>query len=115
MITVDPFGKGKTKFLHNLAGSTSTPLDMAERSLSAEKDFTCRLCTDYVTSTAFGALLNGFGTVTLVLDAAHMLNRQRRRALSPPSPLKPEQPDPPRTRLVCPEHLFGFEQQRAAA
>ncbi len=116
-ITVDPFGKGKTKFYYNFGRFHEyVPLDMAERSLSAEKDFTsAAFAPDYVTVGGVRrALLNGFGTVTPVLDAAHMLNRAVGGvALSPTiSAQDPSNPILPGTRLgYAQEHLFGFEQQ----
>ena len=78
-VTVDPFGKGKTKFYYNYARYFEyLPLDAAERSLSTELDFYGqRLAPDFTTD-ANGvrhAIINQYGTVTPVLDAAHLLNR----------------------------------------
>jgi hypothetical protein len=120
-VTVDPFAKGKTKFYYNFGRFHEfVPLDMAERSLSAEKDFTlARFAPDFVTAGGVRrALLNSFGTVTPVVDAAHFLsgavggtgglNSVTISAQDPTSPILPG------TRLgYAQEHMVGFEQQLA--
>ena len=80
-VTVDPFGKGKMKVFYNFGRFYEfLPLDLAERSLSAEQDFTgTRLAPDFVPCTIGGssnrcAVINSFGTVNPVFDAAHLLN-----------------------------------------
>lgn len=76
-VTVDPFGKGKTKAFYNFGRFFEfLPLDAAERSLSSEQDFTnVRFAPDF-TVDAQGVRrvkLNQFGTVTPVIDSAHNL------------------------------------------
>jgi hypothetical protein len=116
-VTVDPFGKGKTKLYYNFGRFHEyVPLDMAERSLSSEKDFTSAYyAPDYVVVGGVRrALLNNFGTVTPVLDAAHLLNRAVGGVNSgiTISAQDPSNPILPGTRLgYAQEHLFGFEQQ----
>jgi hypothetical protein len=81
-VTVDPFGKGKMKVYYNFGRFFEyLPLDLAERSLSAEQDFTgSRLapafvtCVTPVSATDRCAVINSFGTVNPVYDAAHFLN-----------------------------------------
>lgn len=76
-VTVDPFGKGKTKAFYNYGRFHEyLPLDAAERSLSAEQDFIgSRFAPDF-TVDAQGvrrAKINQFGTVTPMIDSAHNL------------------------------------------
>ena len=85
-VTVDPTGRGKMKVFYNFGRFFEyLPLDLAERSLSAEKDFTAgRFRPDFVPcstpfSTAFGftdtcAVVNSFGTVNPIIDAAHLIS-----------------------------------------
>src|SRR5262245_53786137 len=126
-VTVDPFGKGKTKFYYNFGRFHEyIPLDLAERSLSSEKDFTLAAYAPDFTTDAAGARrvkLNQFRTVTPVLDAAHLLNEQSEEVtgrtaqgitafLPSISAQDPSSPILPGTRLgYTNEHLIGFEQQ----
>ena len=81
-VTVDPFGKGKMKAYYNFGRFYEyIPLDMAERSLSAEQDFTgTRLapaftsCASSISATDRCATINSFGTVSPAFDADHLLN-----------------------------------------
>lgn len=78
-VTVDPFGRGKTKAYYNYGRFFEyLPLDLAERSLSAEQDFTSGRFAPEFTTDAAGvrrAVVNQFGTVNPIIDAAHLLNR----------------------------------------
>jgi hypothetical protein len=77
-VTVDPFGRGKTKIYYNYGRYFEyLPLDAAERSLSTENDFTLgRFAPDFtVVNGVRRAIINQYGTVTPVIDAAHFLNR----------------------------------------
>jgi hypothetical protein len=82
-VIVDPWGDRKTKAFANYGRyNYAIPLDMAIRSLSTELDF-----TNAVWAPAFtGAVpnqtvtINSFGTVTPVLDSAHLLNLARTTA-----------------------------------
>jgi hypothetical protein len=115
--TVDPFGKGKTKFYYNFGRFHEyVPLDMAERSLSAEKDFTkAFFAPDFVTVNGVRrAVVNSFGTVTPVVDAAHFLNAATGGLTGGVtiSAQDPSNPILPGTKLgYAQEHLVGFEQQ----
>src|SRR5262249_32892810 len=118
-VTVDPFGKGKTKVYYNFGRFHEyVPLDMAERSLSSEKDFTSgRFAPDFVTVNGVRrAVINNFGTVTPVIDPAHVLsgatggtgglNSVTISAQDPTNPILPG------TKLgYAQEHVVGFEQQ----
>ncbi len=89
-VTVDPFGDRKNKFWFSFGRyNYNLPLDLAERSLTNEKDlFNTYLAPNYVTAGTGGCLpttfmgntynrcvvLNNLGTVTPVIDAAHDLN-----------------------------------------
>jgi Carboxypeptidase regulatory-like domain len=78
-VTVDPLGTGRTKISYSFGRFFDyIPLDLAERSLSTERDFTGgRFAPDY-TVDASGVrrvVLNSFGTVTPVVDSAHFLSR----------------------------------------
>jgi hypothetical protein len=77
-VIVDPTGTRKNKFYGNFARyNYNLPLDLAERSLTAELDVSgYRLAPDY-TVNASGqriATLNQYGFVTPIFDAAHVLN-----------------------------------------
>ncbi|MCA1594228.1 MAG: hypothetical protein LC754_16700, partial [Acidobacteria bacterium] len=77
-VTVDPLGRGKTKAFYNYGRFFEyLPLDLAERSLSAEQDFTSgRFAPEFVTVGGVRrAVVNQFGTVNPIIDAAHLLNR----------------------------------------
>jgi hypothetical protein len=78
-VNVDPWGDRKNKFWFSFGRyNYNLPLDLAERSLTNELDlFSMRLVPNF-TVDAFGnrqAVINGFGTVTPIVDAAHILNR----------------------------------------
>src|SRR5215813_12420147 len=116
--TFDPFGKGKTKIYYNFGRFHEyLPLDAAERSLSSEKDFTGGRFAPAFTVDAAGirrAIINSFGTVTPVVDAAHLLSGAAggvANALTV-SAQDPSNPVFPGTKLgYTNEHLVGFEQQ----
>jgi hypothetical protein len=121
-VTVDPFGKGKTKVYYNFGRFFEyLPLDLAERSLSAEQDFTAgRFAPDFVISSSGAtagqrvAVLNSFGTVTPVYDAAHLLNAAPGGTGGGigVSANDPSNPILSGTKLgFLDEHVFGFEQQ----
>lgn len=77
-VAVDPFGDRRTKIYFNFGRYDYVlPLDVAERSLTNELDFTgARWAPDFTgTSPTRVATVNQFGTVTPVLDGAHLLNR----------------------------------------
>jgi hypothetical protein len=76
-IAIDPKGDRKTKLYANFGRyDYAIPLDMAERSLSNELDFYgMRFMPDFTgTGTNKQVVLNQFGAVTVVPDAAHLLN-----------------------------------------
>jgi hypothetical protein len=84
-VSVDPIGDRKNKISFNFGRySYNLPLDLAERSLTNELDlFSFRLAPDFTTgpgcTPVLGdsrcVVLNQFGTVTPVIDAAHVLNK----------------------------------------
>jgi Carboxypeptidase regulatory-like domain len=77
-VTFDPVGDRKTKIYANFGRYDYVlPLDVAERSLSTENDFTnSRLAPDYTINSGGQRVvtINPYGTVTPILDAAHVLN-----------------------------------------
>jgi len=79
---VDPWGNGRTKIYGNFGRyNYAIPLDMAIRSLSDELDFTGARWAPAFTTDSGGnriAAINGNGTVNPALDAAHLLNSDRR-------------------------------------
>jgi Carboxypeptidase regulatory-like domain len=116
-VTVDPFGKGKTKVYYNFGRFHEfLPLDAAERSLSSEKDFTGgRFAPDF---TVIGGnrrvVINRFGTVNPIIDAAHLLSGAAGGTGGPPTISAQDVSNPiiPGTKLgYTNEHLVGFEQQ----
>jgi len=115
--TVDPFGKGKTKFYYNFGRFHEyLPLDAAERSLSSEKDFTGgRYAPDFtVVSGVRRAVVNSFGTVNPIIDAAHLLSSAAGGTGGPPGISAQDVTNPilPGTKLgYTNEHIVGFEQQ----
>ncbi len=115
--TFDPFGRGKTKIYYNFGRFHEyLPLDAAERSLSAEKDFTGgAFAPDFtVVNGVRRAVVNSFGTVTPVVDAAHFISKVAGGIDSSPtiSAQDPSNPILPGTKLgYTNEHLIGFEQQ----
>jgi hypothetical protein len=118
-VTVDPFGKGRTKFYYNYGRFHEfIPLDLAERSLSSEKDFTLAAFAPDFTVDAAGnrrVRLNQFRTVTPVLDAPHFISGATggiTSFLPTVSAQDPSSPILPGTKLgYTNEHLIGFEQQ----
>jgi len=116
-VTVDPFGKGKTKLYYNFGRFHEfLPLDAAERSLSSEKDFTGgRYAPDF---TVIGGnrrvVINRFGTVNPIIDASHLLSGAAGGTGGPPTISAQDVSNPiiPGTKLgYTNEHLIGFEQQ----
>ena len=109
-VTVDPLGKGKTKAFYNFGRFFEyLPLDMAERSLSAEQDWTGNLfIPEYtVVNGQRVAVVNQFGTVNPIVDAAHQLPGAATLSLGDPS-----NPITAGTKLgYSDEHTFGFEHQ----
>jgi hypothetical protein len=82
-IAIDPKGDRKTKIYANFGRyNYAIPLDMAERSLSNELDFYgMRFMPAYTGSgTSKQVVLNQFGAVTVIPDAAHLLNRYNTNA-----------------------------------
>ena len=81
-VTFDPSGKGNTKIFYNFGRFFEyLPLDLAERSLSAEKDFTGgRFAPEFFTQVGGVrngqrvAVINSFNTVNPVIDNAHLLS-----------------------------------------
>lgn len=129
-VTVDPLGKGKMKAYYNFGRFFEfIPLDLAERSLSAEQDFyNARLAPQYATcvtpisATDRCAVINSFGTVNPVYDAAHFLNGVTSQTGGfnngfPTNGLtvstnNPTNPILSGTKLgFLDEHVFGFETQ----
>lgn len=117
-VTVDPFGRGKTKVYYNYGRFFEyIPLDLAERSLSAEQDFrNGRFAPDYFIDSAGvrRVVVNSFGTVTPVIDSAHLLTGATggTGATVSISTNDPTNPILPGTKLgFTKEHIVGFEQQ----
>ncbi|HZS06328.1 MAG TPA: carboxypeptidase regulatory-like domain-containing protein [Blastocatellia bacterium] len=116
-VTVDPFGKGRTKAYYNFGRFFEyLPLDLAERSLSTELDFRSgRFAPEFTVDSSGNrrVKLNQFGTVTPVVDAAHLLSGAANGTgggltLSGPA----TNPILPGTKLgYADEHVIGFEQQ----
>lgn len=121
-VTVDPLGRGKTKLYYNYGRFFEyIPLDLAERSLSAETDFRRGFyIPDFTTNSAGERVvrLNSLGTVIPILDAAHLvtgapggIDRDANGGISI-SLQDPSNPILPGTKLgFTREHVFGFEQQ----
>lgn len=121
-VTVDPTGKGKMKAYYNFGRFFEyLPLDLAERSLSAEQDFTAgrfapafQTCVSPVSATDRCVVLNQFGTVTPVFDAAHLLTGATGGTGTGIgiSSNDPSNPILPGTKLgFLDEHMVGFETQ----
>jgi Carboxypeptidase regulatory-like domain len=120
--TVDPFGKGKTKFYYNFGRFHEyIPLDLALRSLSAEADFRRGwYIPDYFIDAQGNrrARLNQYGTVIPIIDAQHLvtgasggIDPDLNGAISI-SLQDPSNPILNGTKLgYTNEHLIGFEQQ----
>ncbi|HEX7295924.1 MAG TPA: hypothetical protein VF251_09255, partial [Pyrinomonadaceae bacterium] len=110
-VTVDPLGRGKTKAFYNYGRFFEyLPLDLAERSLSSELDWTGSLFIPEFTTNASGqriAVINQFGTVNPIIDAAHQLPGGTTISAQDPANVFA-----PGTKLgFTDEHTFGFEQQ----
>ena len=120
-VTVDPFGKGKMKAYYNFGRFFEyLPLDLAERSLSAEQDFIgARFAPAFSACNINGnadrcAVINSFGTVNPAYDANHLLNGAVGGFSSgiSVSANDPSNPILPGTKLgYLDEHVVGFETQ----
>lgn len=116
-VTIDPLGRGKTKVYYNFGRFHEyLPLDLAERSLSTELDFIgARFAPAYsIVNGQRRVTLNQFGTVTPVVDAAHLLTGAAGGTGSGilVSAQDPTNPILPGTKLgFAQEHMLGFEQQ----
>lgn len=120
-VTVDPFGTGKMKAYYNFGRFFEfIPLDLAERSLSAEQDFrNGRFAPEWAPCVINGAsdrcaVINSLGTVNVAFDAAHLLNRAvgGTGAGLTVSTNDPQNPIYPGTKLgYLNEHVVGFEAQ----
>ncbi len=108
-VTVDPTGSGKMKAFFNYGRFFEyLPLDLAERSLSAEQDFyNVRLAPQYsACATAVSpndrcAVINSYGTVNPLYDSAHILNGMSSTVIIPGSNCRPDETDPV-ARDTCP-------------
>jgi hypothetical protein len=110
-VTVDPLGHGKSKAYYNYGRFFEyLPLDLAERSLSSEKDWTGSLFIPEFTTNGAGqriAVINPLGTVNPIIDAAHQL-----AGGTTISAQDPANAFSAGTKLgFTDEHTFGFEQQ----
>jgi hypothetical protein len=121
-LTVDPLGKGTMKAYYNFGRFFEyLPLDLAERSLSAETDFTAaRFAPEFAPCTIAGtadrcAVINSFNTVNPVYDAAHLLNGAANGFPDTGISVSANDPQNPilaGTKLgYLDEHLIGFETQ----
>jgi hypothetical protein len=121
-VTVDPLGKGTMKAYYNYGRFFEyLPLDLAERSLSAEQDFTggrfapaFHTCATTVSATDRCADINAFGTVNPIYDAAHFLTNAAGGTGSGVgiSFNDPSNPILAGTKLgFIDENVFGFETQ----
>jgi hypothetical protein len=121
-VTVDPTGKGNTKIFYNFGRFFEyIPLDLAERSLSSEKDFTGgRFAPEFFIQSGGPrdgqrvAVINSFGTVNPVLTSASLLSGAAGGVANGLgiSAQDPSNPILPGTKLgFAQEHVIGFEQQ----
>lgn len=117
-VTVDPFGKGKTKAFYNFGRFYEfLPLDAAERSLSSEQDITTLRFAPNFTVDGAGqrrVVLNQFGTVTPVVSSANNLCGAAGGIACGPvfSVTDPFGFVAPGTKMgYSHEHTFGIEQQ----
>jgi hypothetical protein len=121
-VTVDPFGKGKMKAYYNFGRFFEfLPLDLAERSLSAEQDFTgARFAPEFSACTINGladrcAVINSFNTVNIAYDAAHLLSGAANGFPNNGITVSANNPSNPilaGTKLgFLDEHVVGFETQ----
>lgn len=119
-VTIDPTGKGKLKAYYNYGRFFEyLPLDLAERSLSAEQDFTgarfapaFHACVSPVSAADRCADINQFGTVNPVYDGPHLLNNAVGGIAGGigVSANDPSNPILSGTKLgYIREHVFGFE------
>jgi hypothetical protein len=121
-VTIDPLGRGKTKLYYNYGRFHEyIPLDLAERSLSAETDFRRGWYIPEYIVDATGtrrARLNQYGTVIPVIDQQHLVTGAQ-GGIDPDvnggisiSLQDPHNPILAGTKLgYTNEHLIGFEQQ----
>ena len=116
-VTADPFAKGKTKIFYNFGRFFEyIPLDEGERSLSSELDFLgARFAPAFTTVGGVRQVtINQFGTVTPVVDSAHLLTGAAGGTgsgigIGTQSTFNPILPG---TKLgYADEHTVGFEQQ----
>lgn len=116
-VTVDPLGRGKTKAYYNFGRFFEyIPLDLAERSLSAEQDFrNAEFIPEFTTVGGVRrVVLNSRGTVNPIVDSAHFVSRAAGGINSGVSVSgnNPTNPILPGTKLgYAQEHILGFEQQ----
>ena len=115
-LTIDPIGHGTTKVFYNFGRFTEYfPLDVGERSLSREEDFTgARVAPDYtIVNGQKIVTINQYGTVNPVMDAAHLLNRAAGGIDAGITvSINAFNPILPGTKLgYAQEHSFGVEQQ----
>ncbi len=118
-VTVDPFGKGKTKVWYNYGRFFEyLPLDAAERSLSSESDFTGFRFAPAFTTDASGVrrvVLSPLGSVIPAVDAAHLLTGAVGSGNVPGAgtiSATDLSAITPGTKLgFSDEHIIGFEQQ----
>ncbi|MDQ5843790.1 MAG: TonB-dependent receptor, partial [Acidobacteriota bacterium] len=121
-VTVDPTGTGNTKLFYNFGRFFEyLPLDLAERSLSAEQGFIGgRFAPEFSVPTTgpFAgqrvALINSFGTVNPVVSSASLLSGAANGVANALSiqVASPHNPILPGTKLgFAQEHVIGFEQQ----
>jgi len=120
--TVDPTGNGKMKAFYNFGRFFEfMPLDLAERSLSAEQDFMAgrfapeyTACASPASPTDRCVVLNQYGTVSPVYDAAHLLTGAAGGTGTGigVSANDPSNPILSGTKLgFLDEHMLGFETQ----
>jgi hypothetical protein len=119
-VTVDPLGRGTTKAYYNFGRFFEyIPLDLAERSLSAEQDFrSAEWAPDFFIDAAGDrrVRLNSLGSAEPIVDAAHLISRATNGFASgiTTSANNPSNPILPGTKLgFAQEHILGFEQQFA--
>ena len=117
-VTVDPFGRGKTKVSYNFGRFFEyIPLDLPARALSNGAGVgPLHFAPDFFIDAAGNrrARLNEFGVVIPVIDAAHLLNRAAGGVNlgSVVSVADPTNYFLPGTKLgFAQEHVIGFEQQ----
>ncbi|MDQ1707054.1 MAG: hypothetical protein QOJ88_265 [Pyrinomonadaceae bacterium] len=119
-VTVDPLGRGTTKAYYSFGRFFEyIPLDLAERSLSAEQDFrSAEWAPDFFIDGAGNrrVRLNSLGSAEPIVDSAHLISRATNGFASgiTTSANNPTNPILPGTKLgFAQEHILGFEQQFA--